>query len=196
MSRNAHRPVVIYISAASDLMAEREALGRIIATLPVTLVWRIVQTPTAGESLDLEALQAADLHLLVMGGDIRAPVGLEWRVSRRARRPLVAFLKEGIPRTPAGRVFLQEAGIVWRPFTDAADLSRRVQRLLAEHLLRHMTRYALTPAEVERLEGLLTEEEKGEKEEALEGEGAGRSAVVLSRERFVPSEGVTVDLNS
>ena len=188
--------MVIYISAASDLMAEREALGRIIATLPVTLVWRIVQTPTAGESLDLEALQAADLHLLVMGGDIRAPVGLEWRVSRRARRPLVAFLKEGIPRTPAGRVFLQEAGIVWRPFTDAADLSRRVQRLLAEHLLRHMTRYALTPAEVERLEGLLTEEEKGEKEEALEGEGAGRSAVVLSRERFVPSEGVTVDLNS
>lgn len=189
---NASRPVIIYISAASDLMAEREALGRTIAALPVTLVWRVLQTPTGGEPLDLEALQAADLHLLVMGGDIRAPVGLEWHTARRARRPSVAFLKAGVPRTPAGQVFLHDAGVTWRPFTDAADLSRQVQRVLAEHLVRNATRYALTSAEVEQLEALHAADKEKEKE-APEGEGAGRSAVILSRERFLPSEGVIVD---
>jgi hypothetical protein len=77
MSPNA--PVTIYISAASDLMAERETLARMIAELPVTLAWRIAQTPVSQtDSLDTEALQVADLHFLLMGTDIRAPVGLDW----------------------------------------------------------------------------------------------------------------------
>ena len=187
---NASRPVTIYISAASDLMAEREALGRTIAGLPVSLAWRVVQTPVGDEPLDLEALRAADLYILVMGGDIRAPVGLEWHVARRAGRPAVAFLKEGIPRTPAGQVFIHDADVSWQPFTDAADLSHRVERVLAEHLIEQATRYLLTPVEIEALESL----RKGEKEqeETPEGEGAGRSAVILSRERFTPGEGTIV----
>jgi hypothetical protein len=188
---NASRPVTIYISAASDLMAEREALGRTIAGLPVTLAWCVVQTPVGDEPLDLEALRTADLYILVMGGDIRAPVGLEWHVARRAGRPSVAFLKAGIPRTPAGQVFIHGADVSWQPFTDAADLSRQVEQMLAEHLIQGATRYLLTPVEIEALENLL----KGEKvqEETPEGEGAGRSAVILSRERFTPSQGVIVD---
>jgi hypothetical protein len=80
------QPTTIYISAASDLMAEREALARMIAALPVTLAWRIVQTPVADvDPLDLEALGSADLYFLVMGSDIRAPVGLE---ASRAHLPL------------------------------------------------------------------------------------------------------------
>ncbi len=188
---NVSRPVTIYISAASDLMAEREALGRTIAGLPVTLAWRVVQTPIGDETLDLGALRAADLYILVMGGDILAPVGLEWHVARRAGRPSAAFLKTGIPRTPACQVFLHDARVAWRPFTDAADLSRRVERLLAEHFLNDAERYTLTPVEVQELEKL--RETEVEKEEAPEGEGAGRSAVILSRERFVPSEGTIVE---
>ncbi len=49
-----HRPVVIYISAAADLIAEREALAQMIAALPVTLAWRIIQTPLKAEPLGLE----------------------------------------------------------------------------------------------------------------------------------------------
>jgi hypothetical protein len=186
-----NRPVTIYISAASDLMAEREALARMIAALPVTLAWRIAQTPvTGGDSLDLGALQAADLYLLVMGSDIRAPVGLEWHRVGRARRPSVAFLKQGVLRTPAGQVFIRDAGVAWRPFTDAADLSRQVQRLLAKHLVRHAPHYALTPDEVAQLEALPTANTSAE--QPVQGKEAGHSAVILSLERFEPGEGIVV----
>jgi hypothetical protein len=190
-SININRPVTIYISAASDLMAEREALGRMIAALPVTLAWRIVQTPLGVELLDLEAVRLADLHLLVLGGDIRAPVGLEWHTAHHARRPSLAFLKKGLARTLAGQAFVRDVNVAWQPFTDAADLSRQVERALAEHLIHHAVHYALTPAEVEQLTALHPIETKPTP--PTKSKDAGHSAVILSRERFMPSEGVIVD---
>lgn len=181
--------VLIYISAASDLMVEREMLARMIAELPVTLAWRIMQSPLGNELLDLDALRNADLHLLVMGGDIRAPVGQEWLMAHRAGRPVVAFLKQGVGRTPAGQAFVRDTQVTWQPFSSPASLSRQVRRLLAEHLLRHAERYALSPAELQELVKLQT---AGDQEEAP-AEGAGRSAVILSRERFRPSDGVIIE---
>ena len=187
----ANRPVIIYISAAADLMAEREALARMVATLPVTLAWHIAQTPVAdADSLDLEALKNADLHFLVMAGDIRAPVGLEWRIVSRAGQPSAAFLKRGVLRTPAGQVFIKDAGVTWQPFAEPADLARQVQRLLVEHLVRHALRYVLTPEELARLQALPAAEARVE--EYGRGKEAGHSAVILSRERFEPSGGVVV----
>ena len=103
--------VTIYISAATDLRMERDALARMIAELPVTVVWRVFQTPSGTEPLDVEALQDADLHVVILGGDLRAPVGLELRQVQRAGRPSVAFLKHDVARTPAGQVFVNEAGV-------------------------------------------------------------------------------------
>jgi hypothetical protein len=183
--------VTIYISAASDLMAEREALARMIAALPVTLVWRIMQTPlTEMDPLDLNALSSADLYFLLMGSDIRAPVGLEWLTARRVRRSAVLFLKRGIPRTPAAQVFIKDVGDIWQSFQDAADLSRRIQHMLSEHLLRHAVRFLLTPEEIVGLEVLSTSD--ATLDQAGRGEEAGHSAVILSRDRFEPSEGVVL----
>ncbi len=187
----AHRPVIVYISAASDLMAEREALARMIAGLPVTLAWRIVQSPLGVERLDLEILAAADFYLLLLGGDIRAPVGQEWFTAHRAGRPFFAFLKGNVPRTPAGQAFARETDVTWRPFLSAADLVRQVQRLLAGQLLSQAVRYALTPPEIEALAALQAGE--GQPEEPAGREETGRSAVILSRERFRPSDGVIID---
>jgi hypothetical protein len=182
----------VYISAASDLMAEREALARMIAALPVTLVWHIVQTPlTEVDPLDLDALGSADLYFLLMGSDIRAPVGLEWLSARRVRQSAVAYLKQGVLRTPAAQVFIKDAGVVWRPFFDTTDLSRQIQHTLTEHLLRHATQYLLTPDEIAGLETLPTSDTSTD--QASQGEEAGHSAVILSRERFEPSEGVVID---
>lgn len=186
---NSNHPVTIYISAAADLMAEREALGHIIAALPVTLPWWIVQSPLRDESLNLEAAQTADMYVLVLGSDIRAPVGLEWRTARRAGRPVAAFLKQGINRTPAGQAFVRETEVTWQPFTNSADLSQQVQHLLVEHLVRHALYYALTPLELEKLAAL----QKGAGEATPGGEGTGHSAVLLSRERFTPSEGILLE---
>ncbi|GAB4531516.1 MAG: hypothetical protein Kow0063_10870 [Anaerolineae bacterium] len=184
--------VTIYISAASDLMAEREALARMIAALPVKLAWRILQTPlTEVDHLDLEALESADLYLLLMSSDIRAPVGLEWLMARRAGQSAITFLKRGVLRTPAAQVFINDVGTAWRFFQDAADLSHQVQILLAEHLLHHAVRYSLTPAEVAELEALPT---SGTVPEHIsKGQEAAHSAVILSRERYEPSGGVVVD---
>ena len=186
------QPTTIYISAASDLMAEREALARMIAALPVTLAWRIVQTPIAEvEPLDLEALGSADLYFLVMGSDIRAPVGLEWLTARRVRSSAVAYLKRGVPRTPAAQVFINDRSMVWQTFGDAADLSSQVQGVLTEHLVRHAIQYALTPDEIAALEALPASDTA--MDQVGRSEEAGHSAVILSRERFEPSGGVVVD---
>jgi hypothetical protein len=116
MVMDTNHSVIIYISAAPDLMVEREALARMIATLPVTLLWHIIQTPVGGEPLEVAALLAADFHILVMGSDIRAPVGSEWHTIRRYNRPSVAFLKKDVTQTPAGQVFIRQAEVVWRSF--------------------------------------------------------------------------------
>ncbi len=186
-----HQPVIVYISASAELAAERDALSRMIAALPVTLVWRIVQTPATDEPLDIAAIQSADVHLLVMGQDIRAPVGRELLVARQARRAVRAFLKKGVIRTPAGQEFIKSAGVRWEPFQDARDLSQQVQQWLVKHLLQNAIAYALTSEEVEQLQEMLAAAET----EALteEGQGADSSAVILSRERFMPSEGVIVE---
>ena len=188
-----NQPVIIYISAASDLLAEREALARMIAELPVTLAWRILQSPTEAEPVDAEALIKANLYFLVMGSDIRAPVGLELHTARRANKTPLAFAKRGVSYTPAGDVFIKENRryLNWRPFTNTANLNHQVQRLVVRHLLDQAIVYALTPPEIAALEQLLR---RGSGENRpLEAEGAGHSAVILSRERYLPSEGTIIE---
>lgn len=192
MNADNTNPVLIYISAAADVMAEREALARMIARLPVTLAWQVGQTPLGEERVAPELPAAAELHILVMGGDIRAPVGLELYTVRAAGRPTVAFLKRGVARTIAGDIFIKESRLAWQPFAGAVDLSRRVQQTIAAHLLRHALRFALSPVEVEALQALLTNDSPAEPP-ATTGAEAGHSAVILSRERYTPSQGIIID---
>ena len=190
MSQN--QSVTLYISAASDLMAEREALARMIADLPVTLPWRIGQSPVEADPIESETVANADLYFVIMGADIRSPVGLELHLARRAGQSIVGFAKQGVAYTPAGQIFMKETKLTigWRPFKTANDLSRQVQRIVVEYLLRQAVRYALTPVEVAQLQQRLTSDVPSDQPNA---EGAGHSAVILSRERFTPSEGVIIE---
>lgn len=183
--------ITIYVSAASDLRVERDILARTIAELPVSVAWRIQQTPAEGEPVDLDCLRQADVHILVMGGDIRAPVGMERHVTRSAGRPSYAFLKRDVIRTPAGRVFAQQPELSWRAFDDPPDLAAQVRWVLSEHLVRHAPRYALMPGKVELLQAL--QQNQAEEDERAEGQGADHSAVIISRDRFVPREGKPID---
>jgi hypothetical protein len=185
-----NRPVTIYISAAPELMAEREALAQMIAKLPVTLAWHIVQTPREGELVDREALQLADLFFLIMGSDIRAPIGTEWYLAQQTRRQIFPFLKQGLAHTPAGQVFVRDIRVPWRSFINTSQLSRQAQQLIIEHLLLHAVEYGLTSTEIAELEKRLAAADSPQTEEA---KGAGHSAILISRERYMPSEGVVVD---
>ena len=98
--------ILLYISAAGDLIPEREALSQAVVEIPVTLGWRIIQSPYKGEPVNPDAVTAADVHLLLLGSDIRAPIRLEWLYSRRFGRLPVLFLKQDIQRTMAAQNFM------------------------------------------------------------------------------------------
>jgi len=183
--------ILPYISAASDLALEREVLGRAIVEVPTSLAWRIKQTPIGDEVLDLEAVVAADVHLLLFGGDIRAPVGAEWLAAQRAGRLPTLFLKQDVPHTPAAVVFIRDLRHAdWRAFGDAADLRCQVLALLTEHILSRAVHYRIGPEEFEKLRAWQKQLDSSEKKSVDKTRGgAGASSVILSTERFTPSEG-------
>lgn len=187
---------IFYISAASDLEMEREILGRVVTEIPVDLAWRVVQSPMGNGPLDLEALAAADVHVMLLGADIQAPVGLEWQVARQAGRQPMALLKEDARRTPAAQEFIRLVSRVqtWERFRDSAELRRKVLIALADHLLTHGVGFALEPEELARLQAWRDEllKESEPVDESIRG-GTGDSSVLLSRKRFMPSDGVLLE---
>ena len=187
--------VLLYISAAADLEIERSILSRAVTEIPVTLGWRIVQSPLRGESADLDAVQNSNLHLLLMGSDIRAPIGLEWFLARRSGRSPVPFLKQGILRTPAAQEFIRtiEEQADWLPFKDPSELRHKTLIILGDHLHKHAIYYALRPEELERLESWRVELKRASAVKIEESRGGtGESSVILSPERYIPSEGVLI----
>jgi hypothetical protein len=186
--------ILLYISAAPDLKREREILGRAVTEIPVTLRWRIVQSPSRDDPIDLAAVSGADLHLLLLGSDIRAPVGLEWVIARRDGHWPVPFLKRGVLRTPAAESFVRYIGeqASWHSFRDAADLRLQALRLLAHHILERAVYYALSAEELARLQTWRFELEASTPAISEARSGTGESGVVLSRERYVPSEGILI----
>lgn len=186
----------LYISAAQDLERERDVLGRAVVDIPTTLGWRIVQSPIRGEPVDLELVARADLHLVLLGGDIRAPIGLEWLTARRAGRSPALFLKQEIPRTPAAQSFMRyvEGQSLWQSFKDLADLRDQVLKLISSHILGKADYYSLSSAEYERLQEWIKQLEEPHEEVEQEPRGVtGESSVILSPERYMPSEGVLLE---
>jgi hypothetical protein len=187
--------ILLYISAAEDLRPEREILGRAVTEVPVSLGWRVVHSPGGDQPVDLEAVVQADIHLLLLGSDIRAPIGTEWRAARHAGHQPALFLKDGVLRTPAAQSFHRFVGQqgTWRPFRGLAGLRAQVLRLMGTHILDGAQRYVLSPVEMNRLESWRAELDaaSGEVEDGSRG-GAGESGVLLSRERYVPSDGVLI----
>ena len=186
--------VLLYISAAPDLQAERDLLGRAVTEVPVNLGWRIVQSPVKDKPIDVEAVTQAGVHLLLLGGDIRAPIGQEWVVARRAGRLPVCLLKSGITRTPAAQSFARfiKEQTAWQAFKGTADLRTTVLNHLARYLLGRTGYYALTQVEAASLQSWQAKLEGSSRTAAGEVGGAGESGVVLSPERYVPSEGILI----
>ena len=98
----------LYVSISPDLAAEREAIGRAVANLPVDVGWEVSYTPPAADptAADPHSAARAHVYVLALGEDIRAPMGVEWDSARRAGVKAVALLHEG-PRTPAAQAFLK-----------------------------------------------------------------------------------------
>ena len=193
--------VRLFVTAAPDLEPEREAIGKAIAQLPVSLGWEIKRTPRRGESLApvLEAVMDCDFYVFLLGTDVTAPVGVEWDAASAGKTPL-AFLKD-VPHTPAAQAFArftERSGVRWTPFGDTQELGVLVQETLARRILDRAEAYGLSPVEWETLSAFLEKQRQEEggrvPEEAVqEPQGAGGGGVILAPGRDLPPGGVLVE---
>lgn len=183
---------LLYISAANDMEAERDLLARSLIAVPADITWRIEQSPRANDPVDRQAIAQADLHLLLLGSDIRAPVGLEWLVARRFGRSPLPFLKEGASRTLAAEDFRRFIALqsAWRVFTSQAHLQKAVQRLLGRRILDQAVAYGLSPTEIVGVQAWLSEVDEAPETEVESLGGAGDSSLIFSKERYEPTSGI------
>lgn len=188
-------PVRLFISAGPELEPEREAIGRALAEFSINLGWEIKRTPRPEEPANLEAVRICDVFVLLFASDIRAPVGWEWMVARRAGRFHLAFLKEDTLQTPAGREFARDLGAKWRPFRTGQDLARQLMEALSARILERWREFGLSAREWEILSAYVArlrgEEPKGGPE--AKPAGAGEGGVILAPGRDVPKDGVVVE---
>ena len=176
--------LTLYISAAQEMDAECEAVGKLLAGLLPKVRWTLHRTPSGRGSLnpDLRALHASDLHLFLLGADIVAPLGVEWREARHAKTPLFLYRAVGRTMSPAASYFLHHSGAHWTKFRDTADLALKFERQLVAELVAGTPGYGLSLDEIEslteRLEKLPGEASAGE----TEARGAGLGGVILPKE--------------
>jgi uncharacterized small protein (DUF1192 family) len=101
-------------------------------------------------------------------------------------------------RTQAGDAFARELSrhADWRAFKNVLDLRRQISALLVDHIVESAARYAILPDEIARLREWQKAQAKAKPaaDDAHEQTGKGRSGagaggVILSAERFTPSQG-------
>ncbi len=184
--------LLLYISAAPQLRAERDMLARLISNVPTSLGWNIQQTPASTDrEPDLDAAQRAHLFMLILGSDIQAPMGLEWMAAQRSGVPTLLWYHANAPQTQAAIGFMRLAAkhARWLPFTNTGDLCRQVMRQIVEHLVARRDAYRLDDAEIDRLHAWSASTDVQSYSSGQGRSVADASAVVLSVERFTPSQG-------
>ena len=195
MTDAAHR-LRLFVSAGADLEAEHEAIGRGVAHIPVpSLGWAIGRTPRRRELqfVAWEEIAAADLFLLILGRDIRAPVGAELLAARRAGKRVLAYRKN-VRRTQAAEVFAREAAVEWIAYDVPQEVARLVQIALVETVLAQGPARGLPPVERDTLRGFLEGLRRGELETPAVEEtgGAGGGGLILVPGKDLPPGGVLV----
>jgi len=187
--------VRLFISAGPELEPEREAIGRALPGFPINLGWEIKRTPGPQGAADLKAVRGCDFFVMLFASDIRAPVGWEWMAARRSERLRLAFLKEGVLQTPAGREFVRAFPMEWRPFRTGQELARQLMEALSQQILERWQELGLSGREWEVLSAYVAQlrGEKPEEECETKPAGAAGGGVILAPGRDVPSGGVVVE---
>lgn len=187
--------IKLYISAANDLQLERDLISRITTEIPVTLGWQINLTPFGEKTLQEDLVLDANLHILILGIDIRAPIGFELYLSRSVGRSPILFLKGDINRTPAAVNFYRSISEVgqWHTFDDLGDLRYQALKQISRFIINRSDFFSLHTDEKDQLSEFITNLEKSTPEQIEDRQGvAGEDSVILSRERFTPRGGVLI----
>ncbi len=175
----------IYVSASAEMDAECELLGQMLAHMGRSLRWTIKRTPGPHEvgNPDLEALTNSHFYLILMGTDITAPIGVEWRAAQEAGVTTYAFRNVERVTSPAAAVFVHHINARWVPYHTPHEFVRLFERALIDRLLEGTPGYGLDLADLEELarrkQTLEQEEEQGQAE-GEERRGAGGGGVILA----------------
>ncbi len=174
----------IYVSASPEMDAECELLGQMLANMVRSLRWTIKRTPGPHEyaNPDLEALSESHFYLILMGTDITAPVGVEWRAAQQAGVTTYAFRNVERVASPAAAVFTHSIEATWEPYHTPHEFVRRFERELIDRLIEGTPGYGLDLADLEQLsvrKRALEQEEQGQPE-GEERRGAGGGGVILA----------------
>jgi hypothetical protein len=175
--------LAIYISAAPEMDPECELLGQRLALLTQSARWTIKRTPTSGEytNPDLDTLARSQFYLILLGQDIVAPMGVEWRAAQAQGLAVLAYRSTARPPTPAASVFAHQSGIEWRVYASPQQFAHDVERRLIRMLIEGTPGYGLAWQDVEQLAERLRENEEPEQSEKT-GEsrrGAGQGGIIL-----------------
>jgi len=172
----------IYVSASPEMDAECELLGQLLADMPKSIRWIIKRTPGRHRRAnpDIDALRRSHLYLILLGMDITAPVGVEWRAAQEAEQSAFAYRSARTLISPAAASFIRYSGMTWQLYQTPADFIQKFERAMITRLIEGTPGFGLGVAEIEelsvRLQGLERAEEKPADEKRR---GAGRGGVIL-----------------
>jgi hypothetical protein len=173
----------IYISAAPEMDAECELLGKLLAQLVTSARWTIRRTPRPHERtpLDLDALRAGQFYLILLGADVMAPMGTEWMAARDAKIATLAFRNVEVLCSPATAYFASYMDIPWQEYHSPTEFIRAFEQQIIRLLLEGTPGYGLDLGDVEQLARRLDalRQEKPD-EQPSERRDASRGGVILS----------------
>lgn len=184
----------LFISAANDLPDERELIGQIVTEIPASLGWQINLTPIGKYTGKKDLLLDADYHLIIFGEDIRAPVGYEWHISRTTGRKPPFFIKNNIPRTISGGEFLKRLSKYPSQFSysSLAELRRLVLTNIGQYIITWAEHFQIKSLEFEQITNFI--EGLEDVEPNILDNVTGDDSIILTRERFMPKNGVLIQL--
>jgi hypothetical protein len=195
-------PLRLFVSATNDLEAERAAIGRALARLPVQVSIEIRRTPAAGAPIEEihERIANVDRVYFLLGADITAPAGAEWFLAWKMERSLLALRRRtlsapGPHLSPAGQEFVRAAFVPWKSFTGPDEAARIVALDVAAILQHPANRYGLGLVELQQLTAYAARLQRATPAEQPRTEtgGAQGGGVLLDMGHREPIQGVPLD---
>jgi hypothetical protein len=178
------RELLFYVSASTEMEAECELLGQMLASLPQTVRWVIKRTPGPHElqTPDLGTLRRSHFYLILLGMDIQAPIGVEFLEAQSAGKTTFAYRNSKATPSPAASVFARDARIQWENYHTPSEFARHFERQLIEKLIGGTPGFGLDLGDIEVLAARLKSlEEPKPQPESEERRGAGQGGVILPK---------------
>lgn len=175
------KELALYISAASEMDAECELVGRLLAEGQKSIRWRIRRTPLHQDlNPDLLAIAASQFYLILLGTDLTAPMGVEWRAAELAGAAILAFRDLVKIPSPAATYFARNMGITWQDYKTCDEFTIKFERTLITRLIDGTPGYGLDLPTIEDLASRLKTLDKPATQGEDQRRGAGQGGIILA----------------